>query len=116
MKLWDGERVREDIVYYRIDKKSVMLYPNRICYPDKDGTELMIGIGVDDVNGNEIFTNHVVRWQETDGEHFGIVQYHIDCYPRAGFIIMCDDGYIRECFVGMEIVGNKWENSDLVFE
>lgn len=117
VKLWDGEKVRDDIVNIRFDKMSVMVYPNILFYPDtdKDSSELMWGIGINDVNENEIFSGHVVRWEDEDGEHFGLVEFDNDNYV-AGFIIVLPDRNIREIFFGVKIVGNKWENPELVFE
>jgi len=67
---------------------------------------LMLGSGVKDINGVEVFEGDIVEWIDSDGDK------HIDTVVwKNGGLVMCNVLYTVGSYQGKElkVVGNKYE-------
>ena len=70
--------------------------------------------GLHDKNGKDIYESDIVRYVDVgDIEHIGLVDFDTDDY-MAQFVIVHNDGNIIYNFDGCEVIGNRYENPDLL--
>jgi len=81
-----------------------------IVHPDSVGEY----IGLEDINGDDICEGDIVEFYESNDDIcMGYVEYDTDYYVPV-FCIVTMDGEIETCFDGVEIIGNLYENKDLI--
>ena len=104
----------------RFDTKVVVVYDedeHRYCYSDFDEVEFIYGTGFIDKNGKEIESGDILK---TEFEDVVSIKFH----NFYGFYAVDEDGEhlfpeeaddeIREILSKTEVIGNIYENKDLV--
>ena len=113
------------------DSRNIMCYPEKIynnCYTEKE--HLMEFSGIYDRTGQEIFEGDILKKESGVNDTFGHqISWHIVEFRNSGFVPMCykmlrneypkmpvyDSFYlIEEKAVGYEIIGNIYENPDII--
>ncbi|MHC5281136.1 YopX family protein [Listeria kieliensis] len=81
--------------------------------------------GLKDINDQKIFEGDIIKYTSEDNIHFiSVVKYYGDgCYPAFDIDFPSDwepsgNGFSEACWCNesIEVIGNKWENPELLEE
>lgn len=97
----------------------------RKTYSLHDRTVLMQFAGLHDKNGKEIYEGDIVkysvfeRFHEEESENIGKVEYVVHKNGRVGFAPMIWNTHVEDEFYNyeienIEVIGNVWENPELL--
>ena len=73
--------------------------------------EVMQYTGLKDINGEEIYEGDIIKWIDSDGkERRDAVEF------RRGHFFICNYDYSIDCYPQIEVIGNIYENPELLEE
>lgn len=71
---------------------------------------------LEDKNGTEVYDGDIIQWKDKDGETYrDLVYYNKGClYPFYQANPEIDSGHFIDDFKEFEVIGNKYENKELL--
>lgn len=127
VKIWNGEKILsveawsfyDNTIY--VDAGDSDEYGKLLKTYRVDEVEVMQYIGLDDVNGKEIYENYIVKFGRFVGnpvtgtrwvEDIGVIRW-INSRSSFRFCYNGQEQKIRDCYY-YEIIGNIYENKELL--
>lgn len=105
-RAWDGKEI--------IDWNTLMDFQaEHIFTPDIEVWELMQYTGLKDKNGVEVYEGDVVKGEDITGLHNSIIEFENGRFIAVGLNWGSTQNMI-ESFKNLEVIGNIWQNSELL--